>query len=365
MRLGIGVYLVPFEHPILLAETFATLDQLSGGRVVLGVGAGYRDDEFDSFGVDRTTRGPRLVETLELVEKLWTGERVTHHGRFFDVEDQAISVVPAQRPRPPIWVGASEEKTIRRAAHIGDAWLASPNVKPKFAIGNLQMFQQELEDKGIDPAGREYPLLRELYIADTDAAAYAEAEKYIRGEYLAFAEFDPVYEQHYEDMARKSFLFGSPDTVAERIAELAAGGFNHLIFRTNWPGMPAEMARSTVERFAAEVMPRFAAGAVMGAAPVHHASITVTDLDRSIEFYERVLGLRTTMRAPLDERTSRSYLHLPPGTTGEMAMLQASSHPVGALELIAFDGAPAPRAMPLRPGEPGVWMVAFEVVGET
>lgn len=103
----------------------------------------------------------------------------------------------------------------------------------------------------------------------------------------------------------------------------------------------------------------------MGAAPMHHASITVTDLDRSIEFYERVLCLRTTMRAPLDESTSRAYLHLPAGTTGEMAMLQASSHPVGALELLAFDDGPAPRTKPLRPGEPGVWMVAFEVVGET
>ena len=101
-------------------------------------------------------------------------------------------------------------------------------------------------------------MLRELYVADTDDDAYAEAEKYIRGEYMAFAEFDPVYAQHYEDMARKSFLFGSPDTVAERIAELAAGGFNHMIFRTNWPGMPADLARSSVERFAAEVMPRFA-----------------------------------------------------------------------------------------------------------
>ena len=103
----------------------------------------------------------------------------------------------------------------------------------------------------------------------------------------------------------------------------------------------------------------------MGAAPMHHASITVTDLDRSIAFYERALGLRTTMRAPLAPETSRSYLHLPPGTTGEMAMLQAGSHAVGALELLAFDGAPAPRAEPLRPGQPGVWMVAFEVVDET
>ena len=260
MRLGIGVYLVPFEHPIHLAETFATLDQLSGGRVILGVGAGYRDDEFESFAVDRKTRGPRLIETLELLGELWEGERVTHRGRFFAVEDQAISVVPVQRPRPPIWVGASEEKTIRRAARIGDAWLASPNVKPKFAMGNLAFFRQELEDQGIDPTGREHPLLRELYIADTDDAAYTEAESYIRGEYLAFAEFDPVYAKHYEDMSRKAFLFGSPDTVAERIAELAAGGFNHLIFRTNWGGMPAEMARSTVQRFSAEVMPRFVEG---------------------------------------------------------------------------------------------------------
>lgn len=259
MRLGVGVYLVPFEHPIQLAENFATLDQLSGGRVVLGVGAGYRDDEFESFGVDRTTRGPRLVETIELVRALWQGERVDHDGRFFRVSGQAISVPTVQRPGPPIWIGASNEKTIRRAAHIGDAWLASPNVKPKFAIGSLAMFREELDAQGIDPTGREYPLLRELYIADTDEAALDEAEQYIRGEYLAFAEFDEIYAKHYEDMLRKAFLFGSADTVAAHIEQLAAGGFNHLIFRTNWPGMPADMTTRTIRRFAEEVMPRFRA----------------------------------------------------------------------------------------------------------
>lgn len=258
MQLGVGVYLVPFEHPIQLAENFATLDQLSGGRMIFGVGAGYRDDEFDSFGVDRKTRGPRLIETLELVTKLWSGEPVHHDGQFFQIAGRAISVTPVQKPRLPIWIGASEQHTIRRAARIGDAWLASPNVKPKFAIGNLTMFQNELEAQGIDPAGREYPLLRELYIADTDQKALDEAERYIRGEYLAFAEFDEIYAKNYEDMLRKAFLFGSPDTVAGRIAELFDGGFNHLIFRTNWPGMPAELTLSTIRRFAAEVMPRFA-----------------------------------------------------------------------------------------------------------
>lgn len=258
MQLGVGVYLVPFEHPIQLAENFATLDRLSSGRVILGVGAGYRDDEFDSFGVDRTTRGARLVETLELVTKLWTGEPVKHDGQFFHVAGRSISVAPVQQPRPPIWIGASNEKTIRRAARIGDAWLPSPNVKPKFAMGNLAMFQDELQAQGIDPVGREYPLVRELYIADSDQAALDEAERYIRGEYLAFAEFDEVYARNYEDWLRKAFLFGSADTIADHLAELSDGGFNHIIFRTNWPGMPAEMTVQTIRRFAADVMPRFA-----------------------------------------------------------------------------------------------------------
>ena len=103
----------------------------------------------------------------------------------------------------------------------------------------------------------------------------------------------------------------------------------------------------------------------MTISPLHHASLTVTDLDRAVEFYESVLGMRNTMTSTLDEQTCTEYLRLPPGTTGRMAMLQSGRGIVGGLELLEFSPAPASPTPPKRPGSPGLWMVAFEVVDES
>ena len=258
MRLGIGVYIATLEHPVALAEHFATLDQISGGRLVWGVGAGYREDEFRAFGIDLKTRQSRLYEALEVVRQLWSGEEVNFHGEHFDVEGARISVRPKQRPRPQIWIGANGPKTIIKAASHGDVWLGSPNVKFKWANGNLAAFKAEQERLGIDTTGREYPIIRELYIADTDEQARAQAHPYMWNEYSAFSTYDPIYADYYDEMFDKAFLVGSPDTVAEKIATLAEGGWNTFIFRTDWAQMPVDMVRRTISRFAGEVMPRFA-----------------------------------------------------------------------------------------------------------
>jgi alkanesulfonate monooxygenase SsuD/methylene tetrahydromethanopterin reductase-like flavin-dependent oxidoreductase (luciferase family) len=258
MRLGIGVYIATLEHPVQLAETFATLDQISGGRVIFGVGVGYRDDEFATFGIDFKTRLSRFYETLDVVERLWTGEQVTFHGKHFHIDDQSISLVPRQRPGPPIWIGANGPKTIRRAAQAGYVWLASPNVKFRWSNGNLASFKEGLEEAGIDPAGREYPIVRELYIGDTDEAARAELDQYIGNEYKAFSVYDEIYDTYYEEMWQKAFLIGSPETVAAKLDILAEGGWNSFVFRCSWPGMPHEMTMRTIQRFADEVMPRYA-----------------------------------------------------------------------------------------------------------
>jgi len=263
MRLGTGVYLATFEHPVQLAENFASLDRLSAGRLILGLGAGYRKPEFKAFGIDRMSRWERLAETVELLDELWLGAPVTHRGRFYSVDEEAVSILPEQRPRPPIWIGANGEQTIRRAARIGDAWLAPPNVKMRWAQGHLEFFRDELERTGKSfNGGREFPIIREMYIGDTDSSAIAEAEPYIRREYAEYS--NPAYgvdvrlwRTMFDEFLQKSFLFGSADTIAERLREFEGAGFNHFIFRTSWSGMPFELALRNIERFAAEVMPRF------------------------------------------------------------------------------------------------------------
>lgn len=261
LRLGIGIYLA-YEHPVMLAENFASVDQLSGGRLILGLGAGYRANEFDAMGLHRPTRVSRMLESVELVKKLWSGEEVDHRGEYFTVVGESISIVPAQRPRPPIWLGANGEKGVRRVARVGDAWIAPPNVKMRWVKGHLEYFLDELAKQGLDPAGREFPLIRELYIGDTDERAAAEVSDYLREEYADYSVYGDEVEYWrtmFDELLAKAFLIGSPDTVAAKLEDLAAAGFNHFIFRVSWKGMAFEQSLRTIERLVDEVIPRLRA----------------------------------------------------------------------------------------------------------
>lgn len=260
MTLGTGIYIASLPHPVHTAEEVATLDQLSGGRVALGVGAGYREEEFESFGIDRSTRGRRLVEAVEVMRRLWSGEAVDFDGEFVQLRGRRIGMPPAQPGGPPIYVGATTPATIRRAARIGDSWLSTFSHKIRWAAGHLQIFQDELRELGRDVSGREYPIQRELYLADTYEQAVAEAEPYIRGSYSSYADYDMDYLRDlFTDLRDKAFLLGTPDQIYERLLEHQEAGFNHYIFRVQWLGLPHEVAKRTLERFAAEIMPRFPA----------------------------------------------------------------------------------------------------------
>src|SRR5438034_5246691 len=127
IRLGTGVLLLPLYHPLRVAEEAAMVDVISGGRLILGIGAGYAPEEFAAFGYSIKERGSRLEESALLLQRLWTEENVTHHGRHYRVDNATVAPRPVQRPRPPIWFGAWAEPAIRRAARFGDAWLIGPS----------------------------------------------------------------------------------------------------------------------------------------------------------------------------------------------------------------------------------------------
>ena len=109
--------------PVHVAEEAATLDVLSGGNFILGVGLGYREGEFDAFGISLKERAPRFGESIALMRRLWTEDRVTFAGRFYSVKDHGISLKPARPGGPPVWVAGLVEAAVKRAARIGDAWL--------------------------------------------------------------------------------------------------------------------------------------------------------------------------------------------------------------------------------------------------
>jgi alkanesulfonate monooxygenase SsuD/methylene tetrahydromethanopterin reductase-like flavin-dependent oxidoreductase (luciferase family) len=260
MMIGTGILLLPLFHPVHVAEEFATLDHLSGGRVVLGVGAGYRDNEFAALGVDPDSRFRRLDESLRVIRALWSGETVDHEGEFFRLQDARIGVGPLTPGGPPIWVGAGGKKAVRRAARLGDAWYApgnSPN--PTFLPKHLAVYNEALAEYGKPLEGIERPVGVELYCAPTTGQAVDVALQFARREYSTYAEYPALRWQRdrFDELVRNTLLLGSPDALIERIRELADLGLNHLIFRPGWLGMPTEKVHESLRLFAKEVIPAF------------------------------------------------------------------------------------------------------------
>jgi probable F420-dependent oxidoreductase len=126
------VYVLPYRHPLAVAKSFATLDRLSAGRVILGVGAGHLEEEFTALGIDFRDRGRLLDEAIDAVSVALTNEYPEHVGRRWQLRDVGVGPRPVQSPRPPIWIGGSTEAALRRAATRGDGWL--PQGTPRMGL---------------------------------------------------------------------------------------------------------------------------------------------------------------------------------------------------------------------------------------
>ena len=129
VRLLSYVYVAAYRHPLQTAKAFATLDTLSGGRVILGVGAGHLEAEFAALGIDFARRGALLDDAIEVIAKAFVDEFPQHEGPVWHVQDVGIRPRPVQRPRPPIWVGGNTPAALRRAAARGDGWLPQGTVR--------------------------------------------------------------------------------------------------------------------------------------------------------------------------------------------------------------------------------------------
>ena len=179
IRLGTNVLLLPFWHPLLLAEEVAALDIISKGRISLGVGMGYLPEEYEAFGLSIGQRAGIFEESIEITKRLLEGEVVTHHGRHFDLKNARLGLRPVQSPRPPLFIGdmAKAETTIRRAAEMGDAWVTThgaPMEKLKWAFG---FYRDCVRKAGRDPAAIEYPFqIGRIYIAKDRETAIRECK---------------------------------------------------------------------------------------------------------------------------------------------------------------------------------------------
>jgi probable F420-dependent oxidoreductase len=126
LRVGTGIFQLPLHHPVRVAEQVATIDEMSGGRVSLGVGLGWSALEYETFGGSLRERGARMEEALEILRLVWTGEHTSYDGRFWQFDELTVYPRPVQQPHPPLWVAGVADAAVRRAARLGDAWLCGP-----------------------------------------------------------------------------------------------------------------------------------------------------------------------------------------------------------------------------------------------
>lgn len=259
VRIGTTVLIGPLSHPVQLAEDLATLDVITKGRLVVGIGTGYLDHEYEVFDRPYKKRYSLLEEQIELMTQLWTQDRVTFHGKFWQVEDRPTHLHPIQKPRPPIWLGAMKEQGVRRAARHGDVWTITPQQTVEQVEDLIDLYVDERRALGLPLT--KFPLRRELQVADTFDQALDDFARVARVKYVSYAgqgmgllDKDRV-EREFLENVKDHVLLGSGEQVRQQIRDIAGRlPVGPILVRPHWPGMDAEATAAYLERVGREVV---------------------------------------------------------------------------------------------------------------
>jgi alkanesulfonate monooxygenase SsuD/methylene tetrahydromethanopterin reductase-like flavin-dependent oxidoreductase (luciferase family) len=230
LRIGTAVSLAPFYHPLRLAEEIALLDILSAGRVNWGAGRGFARVEFTAFGVPPEESASRFRETVEIVLRAWTDERLNYSGEHFRFEEVEVLPKPAQLPHPPVWMAASSEGAIEWAANRGFSILMDPHSSAPEIGRKRQFYAEKLADAGFSDSGRDIPIARLVALADSASKAAAVARsgaEWILNSYLG-PQHRPVIQQSFTPAGAdpiqryldEVILHGTPDKVGDEILKL-------------------------------------------------------------------------------------------------------------------------------------------------
>lgn len=265
MKLLLGIMLLPLLNPVYVAEEVATLDVVSDGRVIFGGGVGYRDVEFEAFGVKRTERGARFQEALEVVKKLWTEDEVSFEGRFFRIPKIRPRTRPVQRPHPPIWVAAQADAGVRRAAALADVLFLNPQATIATLRDQAQLFRRARAEAG-RPQPEELACHKEVYVAPDMDTALREGRPFLEGKLKMYARWGQDRELPkgsadfgrlgFDDLRRDRVIVGDPEhCIAEFRRYHAEVGINHFSCVLNWPGTQHWQVLRSIQLIGERVLP--------------------------------------------------------------------------------------------------------------
>ncbi|HEY6980543.1 LLM class flavin-dependent oxidoreductase [Reyranella sp.] len=273
-RIGQAVALAPLHgHPLRLAEDLAVLDNLSGGRVEIGLGQGYRPAEFEMFGWSYAKRTSAFEESLDILSLAWTGERFDYDGRVFTVVDGLLRPPPVTPGRLPLWIGAAAPKARARAVKHRAGFLVAPLIELEHLVRQLRSFDEEVARQNAGPLPR--ALMREIFVGDSPADAIRRRQRFIdevyrvqyKPERVGLSYTDRVTGERRpltsdnayfmsEGFMQDRWFLGTPADIAGKIVDWQPRlDVDHIIFQPRPPGMSLRQAVGELEVIAKEVIP--------------------------------------------------------------------------------------------------------------
>ncbi len=238
MRLGAAVLLAALRSPVHLAKSLATLDHLSRGRLIVGVGLGANPRVYPAYGISADRRAARFAEAIRLMQRLWTEPRVTFDGQFWKLDNAAMEPKPLQKPHPPIWFGAHHPLALQRAVEIGSGFIGAGSISTKQFIEEVQTLRALLEKAGRDPAT--FAVGKRVYVAVAQDRGHTAKRL---GEWFGAFYGKP-------ELAERVSVWGAPQECLDRLAEIVTGGAKFLILN------PVFDELEQLELFAAEIAPK-------------------------------------------------------------------------------------------------------------
>jgi len=245
VTLGTKVVCAPFRHPGLLAKMGTTLEIISGGRFVLGIGAGWHWPEFEAFGFPFDRRASRMREVVEIVRKLWTESAVDYEGEFYSIRNAISLPKPVQKPHPPIWIGSEGPRMLRLTAELGDGWIITNQTVEDFRckLGSIEEHAMEV--------GRSRGEIEACYYAYSSIASTSEGARMCAEEHILSERRRVLGPELSLKDVEGMCIIGDPDEWISQIEEYVRAGASHIIAKI------VPLNPSTVRLYGEDVIPHF------------------------------------------------------------------------------------------------------------
>ena len=258
----LSTILMPLQNPIRLAEEVATLDVITNGHIIIAPALGYRDEEYEAFGVTHEDRLRRMLECMELMQLLWTGEEVTFKGEFTQVTGVHLGMKPVQQPHPRMWMTANGDDMVRRIARMGYVWYLNPHAAFDTLARQVEMYRAVRDEAGFGPV-ETLPMSRETFVAETRQQAQDTARPFLESKYRTYAAWgqdkampgEEDFTQSFDELSQGRFIVGDPDDVIADLIKFKEIGITHASLRFGWPGTPKHVVEGAIRLAAKEVLP--------------------------------------------------------------------------------------------------------------